>query len=139
MKILISVYHQILKFSAKKPSEIGGIIGGKNNIIEYVYFDINTSIHSYAPNTNRLNDIISVWRKQSIEFFGIFHSHLDTSERLSNADEKYIKEIMYAMPEEIHFLYFPLILPKCKKMIVFKAIRKNNMIDIIKDDVKIIK
>lgn len=139
MKILITVYHQILNFSAKKPLEIGGIIGGQNNIIEYLYFDINTSIHSYAPDTNKLNDIISGWCKQSIKFLGIFHSHLDTSERLSNADEKYIKEIMYAMPEEIDFLYFPLILPECKKMIVFKAIRKNNMIDIIKDDVKIIR
>ena len=140
MNIPESVYRILLTICSSKETEIGGILGGENNIIKHLYFDVNrkSSISNYTPDTKLLNPIISDWQNQNIEFYGIFHSHPDISEHLSSADEEYIREIMVSIPDEIEYLYFPLVLPKCVKIIVYKAIRQSRKVNIIRDDAEII-
>lgn len=141
MNIRERVYWIMLTICSSKKTEIGGILGGENKVIKHLYFDVNrkSSISNYSPDTKLLNCVISDWQNHNIEFCGIFHSHLDISEHLSPADGKYIKEIMLSMPDEIECLYFPLVLPKCGKIISYKAIRQNSKVNIIRDDVEIIK
>lgn len=141
MKIIKQIYNEILHESFSSISEIGGILGGNDSIINQFEFDKGLYPNSssvYIPNTEKINITISNWQKQHIEFLGIFHSHLDFSEHLSSADEEYIKKIMYTMPDKIKSLYFPLVLPKSKIILAYKAIRYHNSVNIIKDDVKII-
>ena len=72
------VYEDIIRNVPKYPPEIGGIMGGKNNIIQCIFFDdgIKTEKYcSYNPNTELLNEVINKWIFQDIEFYGIFHTH----------------------------------------------------------------
>ncbi len=146
MIICQNVFSIIINISRLNTVEIGGIIGGiksrRKEIISRFRFDDNCHPNKsvcYVPNTKNLNKIIAHWQERGTTFYGIFHSHLDTSEQLSSADKEYIKNIMLAMPDEVDHLYFPLVLPKCGKLIAFKAIRHDNQVDIIKDDIEIIK
>jgi len=145
MIICQNVFSIIINISRLNTVEIGGIIGGKmckkKEIISRFSFDNycqpNKSEY-YVPDTKNLSKIITHWQERGTTFYGVFHSRLDTSKELSSADKEYIKNIMLAMPDEVDHLYFLLVLPKCEKIIAFKAIKHDNYFNIIKDDIEII-
>lgn len=117
--------------------ECGGIIGGFNDIVTTFEFDnglYNENSGCYIPNTKLLNQCIEEWYSKNISFYGIIHNHLTQYASLSNDDFKYIKKIMLSMPQSIDKLYFPIVLPK-HTINSFKAIRKENEISIVSDDI----
>lgn len=139
MKILKNVYNEIINVPFVPP-EIGGIIGGTNKIIDCVYidnysFERNSSI--YVPNVQRLNDHIANWKNNGSIFYGIFHSHFFSQERLSLNDQKYITTIMNCMPSSISELYFPIVIPK-RKIVSYLVFKHNGNFVIQNDFVQII-
>jgi len=121
--------------------EVGGILGGENNIITEFEFDEGTALTSkqhYYPNIEKLNIYLESWQEDNIQFYGIAHSHFQDERGLSPGDIDYIHAIMSAMPSYIDFLYFPIILPQ-REMVSFKAVRAKNGVNIVNDDIKILK
>lgn len=137
MLIKKEVYNQILYHFRNSKREYGGIIGGFNDIVTTFEFDnglYNENSGCYIPNTKLLNQCIEEWYSKNISFYGIIHNHLTQYASLSNDDFKYIKKIMLSMPQSIDKLYFPIVLPK-HTINSFKAIRKENEISIVSDDI----
>jgi len=140
MKIIEDIYYKIIDKCSCSLIEVGGIIGGKNNIITEFEFDKGIgggSKQHYFPDIEKFNSCIKNWQKENIEFYGIVHSHFQDTKELSFGDTLYIQEIMLAMPEYIRYLYFPIILPQ-KELVSFKVMRNEIEINIINDNVKII-
>lgn len=120
--------------------EIGGIIGGNSNIITHFEYDNNYSIKNknmYVPNIKYLNEIIFEWEKQSVELYGVFHTHPMGQTTLSNDDIVTIKNIMMALPESVKFLYFPIVIPN-DMIYPYVAKREDNKINIYLEDIDII-
>lgn len=120
--------------------EIGGIIGGNSNIITHFEYDNNYSIKNknmYVPNIEYLNEIIFEWKKQSVELYGVFHTHPIGQTTLSNDDIVTIKNIMMALPKSVKFLYFPIVIPN-DMIYPYVAKRDDNKINIYLDDIDII-
>ena len=137
MLIERKVHNRLIETCIPVPPETGGIIGGRNNIISIFEFDKlsdNISNNSYKPNTVYLNEVINLWEKNNIEFYGVFHSHYSGGNVLSVPDKEYILRIMKAVPLTISKLYFPLIFPK-ESMLAYIAVRKGNEVHIEKDTV----
>lgn len=124
------------------PPESGGIIGSCNgSIISHALFDTgypNNQSGTYSPNTHFLNQAIADWHERGIEFSGIFHTHASQWDGLSNNDRIYIIKILKAMPACVHKLYFPLVFPG-EKMKVYCGRRNGGVIEIVDDDIDIIK
>jgi len=139
MKINENTYNHIITKCSNNPGETRGIIGGKNNIISAFEFDkgMAESKQHYFPDIEKLNTCIENWQNENIKFYGIVHSHFREEKELSFGDTKYIHIIMEAMPKNIRFLYFPIVLPQ-KELVSFKALWVKNEINIINDDIKII-
>lgn len=122
--------------------ECGGILGSsRNGIIDNIVLD-NTGHQneprcSYTPNVEFLNGCILRWQHESIRFLGVFHTHFAGVKTLSEADKKYIKAIMNAMPEEIEYLYFPIFVLPERKLAGYVAKRNVDDIEIESDDVLI--
>ena len=141
MIIMENIYIDVMEKCASNHIETGGILGGRNGIIFKFEFDKGTNLSSvqhYYPNIERLNDCLENWRLEDIDFYGIVHSHIYKLKELSSDDMLYIQAIMRAMPEQIQFLFFPIVLTG-GKMLSFKATRHNNKISIVTDDIKILK
>ena len=141
MKITREIYNSILQKCSGFSVETGGIIGGKNNIISEFEFDMGTNSSTewnYYPDVERLNSCIENWQNEDVEFYGIIHSHFQDTQQLSFGDGMYIQKIMLSMPAHINHLYFPIVLPQ-REIIAFRAIRLESEINIIKDDIKIVK
>lgn len=114
MKITVDLYERIVKMIPSVPPETGGILGERNGVICTVVFDggdIQIERYAYIPNVERLNEVISQWASEGIRFTGIFHSHPGRQEGLSLADKAYIQRIMDFMPDAVHALHFPIVLP----------------------------
>lgn len=117
------------------PPETGGIIGGRGELITDVIFDKSPKLTEqamYCPDVDYLNDRITWWHTQHIEFRGIFHSHPTNQCNLSGNDREYIIEIMSAMPASIEDLFFPIIIPK-RDVLVYRARRRASEIVIQAD------
>lgn len=139
MKIEKCFYESFLSSCPYAPSEIGGILGGKNGVVTDVVIDNRNAVLNkaiYIPDIDFLNFKIEEWEKQNIEFYGIFHTHFCDS-ALSNDDRINIEKVMYSMPKSIIKLYFPIVIPQ-KEMIAYVAERKNNKINIHLEDIDII-
>lgn len=139
MKILSNVYEKIIKCPSVPP-ETGGILGVKNGVICFLFYDNslqkgNSAI--YIPNVDYLNSKICEWREKDIDFGGIFHSHPVNQPELSVDDIEYIKIIFQEMPKSIKSLFFPIVLSNVK-LVSFKAIRKEDTIHILEDTITII-
>ena len=137
MKILPSVYNEIIENCPYVPPECGGIIGGNNNLISIYCFDKMKIIFDkaeYIPNTDFLSKVIDDWNKSGIRFYGIFHSHCTGCEELSDADILYIQQIMSELTDTYNYLFFPIVLPK-EKIVFFKASMSNNSLTIMKENV----
>lgn len=143
MKIYREIFEKIISNLPERTPEIGGILGkNSDNIICETVVDIGMANRSkqcsYVPNVEKLNEKIKDWNKQDIEFVGIFHTHFWNVETLSDGDKKYIIEIMSAMPKEIKYLYFPIVvIPECK-IIPYIAYIENEKITIKRENIKII-
>lgn len=141
MKIKQEVLKDIYKAMPVIPPEIGGIIGGKNDVVSIWHKDIGVYSRGcmYSPNVRELNLIIEQWGKQEVFFMGIFHVHFWGVDTISEGDIVYIKQIMNAMPEVINKLYFPIIVQPLNKCIPYIAYRgKNNEIIIRQDELIIL-
>ena len=140
MKIRKATYDEILASLPDGPPEAGGIFGGKDGIVNAFMFDEGLrggNPGSYCPDTKHLNDCLRNWRQNGIAFYGIVHSHFQAYPALSGGDKLYIQAIMKSMPARISCLYFPIVLPR-QKMVSFKAVRSDDAINIVGDDVKIL-
>lgn len=133
MKIERSLCSIILANMPKAPPEIGGILGGKDNLITEHYIDAGSpSVRAcdYAPNVKLLNTVIAEWQNVGIEFMGMFHTHFWGVATLSTGDAKYIEKIMQAMPRTISSLYFPIIVMPEMQIIPYVAERKGDSVSI---------
>lgn len=122
------------------PPEVGGILGkDSNDIISEVYFDKgknNGKQCSYVPDTDILNQQILEWKRKNIAFAGIFHTHFFGVETLSEGDIKYINKIMLAMPKQVKYLWFPIVVLPQRKIIAYIAHRENTNVIIECTDLK---
>lgn len=138
------IENKILKYIYKDTQnstfESGGILGSDNKIINYYSFDkgIYVAHCSYSPNVDYLNNTISDWQKHSIRFLGIFHTHFFGVDTLSDGDMFYINNILFSMPNEIEYLYFPIVLPEFQEIIPYIATRQKNKISIDIDELVVI-
>lgn len=139
MKIEKYFYEFFLSSCPYAPSEIGGILGGKNGVATDIVIDNRNAVPNkalYIPDIDFLNSKIEEWEKRNIEFYGIFHTRFSDN-TLSNDDRINIEKVMYSIPKSIIKLYFPIVIPQ-KEMTAYVAERKNNKINIYLDDIDII-
>lgn len=135
-EILDYILHKVSKI----PPEMGGILGSKNKIICQVELDKgieNNLLCNYVPDVDKLNRIIEKWQQADVLFEGIFHTHFYGVRTLSDGDKKYINVILNAMPENLDGLYFPIVLPETKQMIVYLAKRSEGKIEITEEMMEI--
>lgn len=142
MKIEKRVYQEIIYGMPETPPEIGGIIGGKNNIITHYYIDggisnANCCKCSYIPDTKWINTLISVWENNYIDFYGIFHCHFGGAKVLSSGDIFYIGKIMEKMPKRVKKLYFPIIVLPKREMIFYSCTLKDEKVNIEHENIEI--
>lgn len=141
MRICSEIFDEIVNVAIDAPPEIGGIIGGENNVVKAHYMDMGISSAkacSYTPNVSLLNGIISEWSTDGIQFMGIYHTHFFEARTLSEGDIRYIRNILLGMPDEIDSLYFPLVVFPSRTMVSFKAIKKLGSIEIYNDNLVLI-
>lgn len=143
MDITKEVYAKMIRGVAGAAYETGGILGENAGVVCHIELDMGLGQPGlnkcyYSPDTKKLNTCISVWQKHNINFCGIFHSHLGNNETLSEGDLRYIRRIMFAMPEQIEKLYFPLIVLPQNKMKLFTAVRQGREIKIAGDSYRIV-
>lgn len=121
------VFKDLMKFLPDNPPEIGGLLGGKNYVINTIEFDdgLPGQMCGYTPNVKRLNAVIEQWNQKNIHFMGMFHTHFFGVKTLSDFDKKYITRILDVMPEFITQLYFPIAVLPEKMLVPYIAIRKN--------------
>lgn len=125
MKIINEVYQKILENTPDCMPEIGGMLGGQDDIITTVVFDKGktddyTRCH-YTPDVAMLNAYLDNWRINEIEFYGLFHTHFYGVTSLSKGDIAYISEILKAMPESKKMLLFPIVVMPDKKIISYRC------------------
>lgn len=138
MKIEARVYSDILKKCISPPPEMGGILGEMDGVVTHYALDRGlpgNHYDEYIPDVNYLNEIIAEWSDCNIEFCGLFHTHFKDGDRLSNADKKYIYQIMQSTKCE--FLYFPLIIPD-RTMIAYKAKKRRDQLILTREDIELI-
>lgn len=136
MQICNRIYQEIISSANELPPETGGLLGGKNGIVTKVVHDNgvqSTCGCSYSPDVNKFNKTIAEWKKEEIDFMGIFHTHFFNVETLSNGDKKYIERILRNMPRHIKELYFPIIVMPRRSMIVYKATLKEERVVVEQD------
>lgn len=141
MRMCREIFDEIVNVAIDAPPEIGGIIGGDNNVVKTHYMDMGVSslkACSYTPNVSLLNGIISEWSVEGIQFMGIYHTHFFEVRTLSEGDVRYIRNILLGMPDEIDSLYFPLVVFPSRTMVCFKAIKKLDSIEICNDNLVLV-
>lgn len=110
-KIKKAVYGSLISTYPDDFNEIGGVLGGNNNVISEFVFVKNTNKFKralYTPDSDYFNFVIEQWEMKNIEFYGIFHTHPLNERTLSYGDKEYIKKIMVENPKIIKLL-FPLV------------------------------
>lgn len=139
MVIEMEIYQKILSAFPSVPPEGGCILGALDDAVcsfEYDNGFPRLDMAVYMPNIEILNQVIQQWASKGIQFYGLAHSHPYGQQSLSSSDIAYIHTIMQAMPASIEKLYFPLVFPG-KEIISFVAIRQQDKIDILPDDINI--
>lgn len=141
MKIKKELYNQLINCPAVPP-ELGGILAGDDEMIDTVVMDsgIQNPLQNgikYITNTEYLNDQLSLLIDEGKRFWGMFHTHANQWDSLSNADMEYIKMIMNSMPSKIEKLFFPVVYPGlCIKAYI--AQRENGETTIHNDEIELI-
>ena len=132
----MDLYRKILSAFPAVPPESGCILGSREDVVCSFEYDRGLprlDMAVYTPNVEVLDRVIQRWSTEGIRFHGLAHSHPCGQESLSSGDIAYIHTIMRAMPAGIERLYFPLVFPG-EKIISFVAIRRQNEIEILPDD-----
>jgi len=140
MRIKRKIYSTLIDNCPAAPPEVGGVLGGNNGIITNCAMDFPANANRnnrYAPDTEKLNSILTEWAGKGITFYGMFHTHFPLGYSLSKEDEEYIRRIMYAMPAYVEYLFFPVVVPGYG-MASFKAVRESMAIRIKTDSITII-
>lgn len=143
MNIISSVYQSLISNVPECPPEVGGILGGIDDVISYIKFDEGTKRFQnkqcyYAPDVKKLNYYIEEWEKQGVDFYGMFHTHFYGINSLSDGDKRYIYKIMSSLPMRACKLYFPLVVLPEKKVEIYVAHKQNGRIEICKGKINII-
>lgn len=140
MRILKSIYEEIINNVPEHMPESGGMLGGNNNTITSVVFDEGKQDEfrhcHYTPNVKRLNSILLEWAEKDIEFYGLFHTHFHSVSTLSEGDIIYIKNILDAMPESKKLLYFPIVVLPEKEIISYCCTMNGSELNIVQDSVE---
>lgn len=132
MRIIASVYLELLSAFPPVPPEAGGILGsgdGGLTVTHFIY-DAGTPFPDravYVPNIPMLNEIIRSLAAKGVRFCGMVHSHPPAQKTLSNDDKAYMRQIMRSMPDDVNKLYFPLVIPNAA-VIPFSMRRRNGAI-----------
>lgn len=130
MRILDSVYNDLIMKIPAAPPEMGGLVGGKHDIIdryELISGENSKSEALFIPDVEISNSILTSWQNNEIVFWGIFHSHPDCCPCLSYQDKDYAERILKAVDFYTNSLYFPIVLPG-REIIFHKASLKNGEI-----------
>ncbi len=138
MRITIQSYKMLLN-SPQVPPEVGGLLGGMNDVISKVVFDRSQMIYDraeYIPNISFLNEILASWASEGVLFLGLFHTHPVNEKKLSSADKDYISDILKIIPEN-NICWFPIIIHQ-EYIIPFLAFRDQENCTIKVDDLIII-
>jgi hypothetical protein len=143
MYITRKAYEEIINTVPDYPPEIGGILGGYDDIICCSAFDHgmwqkNQKKCHYTPDVEYLNSCIADWEASGIDFYGIFHTHFFGIDTLSEGDRQYIEKIMRAMPETREKLYFPVVVLPERKIISYVCRRKHGKTEIAEDSIYLI-
>ena len=124
MPISAGVYSVILEHPYPG-HETGGLLGGKNGIIENVLLDqgiqSDQEKHQYEPDVERFNKQLIQWSASEIEFMGIFHTHAANYCFLSEEDRNYIKKIAAACKGDGRVLYFPILSLPERRLTAYEA------------------
>lgn len=143
MNIILNVYQTIIENVPDCPPEVGGILGGNDNIIKYVKFDNGINYFKnkscfYAPDVEKLNRYIEKWERKDVDFYGIFHTHFYGITTLSEGDKRYIKKIMNTLPIGVFKLYFPIVVLPERDIKVYIAYKQNEKVEIKKGRINIL-
>ncbi|MBQ8011108.1 MAG: hypothetical protein IJ265_06110 [Oscillospiraceae bacterium] len=143
MKINASILETINFHVSELPFETGGILGSHDgSLIDKLVMDIPLDKIekpcSYTPNVDFLNDSIQQWKEKGISFMGIFHTHFGGAKMLSCGDKRYINAIMTAMPHTITYLYFPIFVLPERILVVYKAEKYGDGIEIFQDELQLL-
>lgn len=89
------IYKTIINTIGKISPETGGILGGNDNIVLSFCFDYNADVtgSSYSPCLDEINNQITKWAGDNIDFLGFIHSH-EKLAGLSFEDIEYAKRII---------------------------------------------
>ena len=133
-----AVLDAALRRLSDAPPESGGILGGRDQTVTEIVLDkgrVGGPPCSYTPDVTFLNREIKRWAEKGIRFMGVFHVHFGGAETLSEGDRAYIGQIMNAMPKEYDRLYFPIVVMPERRMIAYRAVRRNEEIEIERDEI----
>lgn len=144
MYITYKTYDKIVSKVPGHPPEIGGILGGQNNVISCVIFDYGMRWQSprkchYTPDVEYLNKCIADWEERRIDFYGIFHTHFFGVDTLSEGDRQYMERIMQVMPNSKLELYFPIVVLPARKIVSYMCYRDGGKIRIVEDTTNLVK
>lgn len=135
MKIYTDVYNKLLSSFSVVPPERGAILGSRDGkIVSDFVLDRSEPEYAravYTPNIEFLNQQIAEWEVCGIIFCGLLHTHPENCEKLSFADQRYIRRVMLSFDRETTLL-FPVLIPfrkiipyaatgSAKKVAVFKT------------------
>lgn len=138
MKILKKVMLTLIHTIPCSPIEVGGVIGGKGQVITHCVFDPGGQGYGiYSPDVEYLNRVIQEWKAEEISFYGLFHSHYPKADTLSNGDKQYITTIMDAMEGQANVLYFPIVIPN-SHIAAYLAYKDTQGVHIVCDKIEII-
>ncbi|MBP6237610.1 MAG: hypothetical protein KA536_15780 [Saprospiraceae bacterium] len=142
MKILESVYNEIINTIGSRPAESGGLLFGKEDdmIIRKFVFDkhAHTTRSTYTFNTGFLNpEIKKIWNEEGLSCIGFIHSHPHGYGRLSPPDIEYFTNMFESMPRKYYITPIVFTIPdggfKMNAHILFK-----DTVDTIKADVEVL-
>lgn len=111
MDIFKSTYDSIINTIGTLPPEKGGFIGGINNQICAFQYDENayTSKKVYYPSERILHSLLDKWIEETIEFYGIIHSHRAGLFELSQQDIVFARAIIASNNKSFAQIYFPIV------------------------------
>lgn len=137
IKVTEDIYSKMINDMPIVPPERGGILGAKDGVISEVFFDCMNTVHDraiYIPEVKKLNEQLTKWGDEDIQFAGLFHSHKNNSFCLSKDDLVYIETIIKSLPDSVDSLLFPIVIPK--KMVIFYSVDRK--LTITKEEYEII-
>lgn len=143
MYITCNAYKELINKVPNHLPEVGGILGGCNNIIRYVIMDYgikrqNAGKCYYIPDVKYLNKCIADWDDEKIDFYGMFHTHFFGVSTMSDGDMAYIEKIMQAMPDTKQQLYFPIVIFPERKLVSYVCNRNKEEIKIAEDSINLV-